>query len=230
MLAVNNSVNALAKKSSFLSPNAATPRNPNGFWRGVDDVLEMQEGTRKAADLIFTGHYEAPKNRWQKAGYDIGVPLAFGAQIVMAGERVGVEAVEIIYQGGQQLGKGLMQASRLMNRWGLFGSGEVQSLETGIPQIGQKIYRVWGGEAGSYGKSWTRTDPSTISDYRSKAGLPNQNTGRFISEGSLTNIKGVEARSALPLHEHPGGLDELLIPNSREQVELENVSGINPQY
>ncbi|WP_342146122.1 hypothetical protein [Rickettsiella endosymbiont of Aleochara curtula] len=216
--------------SHFYHPTPPPPRNPTGFWRGVDDVMEMQEGTRKAADLIFTGHYEVPKNRWQKAGFDIGVPLAIGAQIVMAGERVGVEAVEIIYQGGQQLGKGLMQASRLMNRWGLFGSGEVQSLETGIPQIGQKIYRVWGGEAGSYGKSWTRTDPSTISDYRSKAGLPNQNTGRFISEGSLTNIKGVEARSALPLHEHPGGLDELLIPNSREQVELENVSGINPQY
>ncbi|HEY2566619.1 MAG TPA: hypothetical protein VGH95_02765, partial [Candidatus Aquirickettsiella sp.] len=55
---------------------------------------------------IFTGHYEAPKNRWQEAGYAIGVPLAIGAQFVMAGERLGAEAVgavENIYQGGQRV-------------------------------------------------------------------------------------------------------------------------------
>ncbi len=111
--------------SHFYHPTPPPPRNPTGFWRGVDDVLEMQEGTRKAADLIFTGHYEAPKNRWQKAGFDIGVPLAIGAQIVMAGERVGVEAVgaiESVYQGGQRV---FGSVASNLERWGLFGRNSI---------------------------------------------------------------------------------------------------------
>ncbi|WP_339049803.1 hypothetical protein [Rickettsiella endosymbiont of Xylota segnis] len=38
------------------------PRNPNGFWRGVDDVLKMREGTLEAINLVYTGHYEAPRD------------------------------------------------------------------------------------------------------------------------------------------------------------------------
>ncbi|WP_342146128.1 hypothetical protein [Rickettsiella endosymbiont of Aleochara curtula] len=116
--------------SHFYHPTPPPPRNPTGFWRGVDDVLEMQEGTRKAADLIFTGHYEVPKNRWQKAGFDIGVPLAIGAQIVMAGERVGVEAVgaiESVYQGGQRV---FGSVASNLERWGLFGNKQISTTES----------------------------------------------------------------------------------------------------
>ncbi len=41
-------------------------------------------------------------------------------------ERLGVEALETIYQESQQLGKGLIQASKLMNRWGVFGHNGVE--------------------------------------------------------------------------------------------------------
>ncbi len=113
--------------SHFYHPTPTPPRNPSGFWRGVDNVLEMREGTRKAADLIFTGHYETPKNRWQEAGYAIGVPLAFGAQIVMAGERLGAEAVgavENIYQGGQRV---FGNVTSKLQRWGLFGHNGIEN-------------------------------------------------------------------------------------------------------
>ena len=99
-------------------------RNSNGFWRGVDDVLKMQEGTRKFADLIFTGQYEAPQDSWERAGFLIGAPIGLS----LGAERLGAEAIETLYQGSQQLGKGLMQASRLMNRWGFWNRAENQNI------------------------------------------------------------------------------------------------------
>ena len=113
--------------SHFYHPTPPPPRNPTGFWRGVDDVVKMQEGTRKVADLFFTGHYEAPRDSWETLGFIIGTPIAFSSMAEMGVERLGAEAIDILYQGSQQLGKGLMQASRLMNRWGLFGHNGVES-------------------------------------------------------------------------------------------------------
>jgi hypothetical protein len=54
---------------------------------------------------------------------------------------------------------------------------------------GTPVYRVWGGDAKPWGSSsgsyWTTVDPRTVENYRSVAGLPNENTGRFVSEGIL---------------------------------------------
>lgn len=120
--------------SHFYHPTPPPPpRNPNGFWRGVDDVLEMQEGTRKAADLIFMGHYEAPRDSWETAGFMIGAPIALSSLAEAGVERLGSAAIETLYQGSQQLGKGLVQASRLMNRWGLFG--KQAATESGFTEL-----------------------------------------------------------------------------------------------
>jgi hypothetical protein len=35
--------------------------------------------------------------------------------------------------------------------------------------------------------------------YRDAAGLPNQNSGRFVTEGLIMNTKGVSSRDALSL-------------------------------
>jgi hypothetical protein len=93
---------------------------------------------------------------------------------------------------------------------------------------GTKVYRVWGDEAGPNGRSWTTVDPRTVPNYRDAAGLPTQNTGRFVSEGVIKDGTGVQTRGALPLHGNQGGLPEVIIPNPATQVELHGVSGVNP--
>jgi hypothetical protein len=121
---------------------------------------------------------------------------------------------------------------------GVIGGGILGGLAKGglraaareAPKIGQKVFRVWGDEAGAWGKSWTRIDPRTTPGYRNAAGLPKQNTGRFVSEGRLRSTAGVEARAALSLEGKSGGLDELVVPDPRRQIELEGVFGVTPEY
>ncbi|MBN1113101.1 MAG: hypothetical protein JXA53_09345, partial [Bacteroidales bacterium] len=96
--------------------------------------------------------------------------------------------------------------------------------------VGQKVYRVWGDGSGPNGRSWSRTNPSTVPDYRDTAGLPDVNSGRFVSEGIITDSTGITTRKALELDGNKGGLDEVLIPNSEKQVNLEKVSGQNPEF
>ena len=95
---------------------------------------------------------------------------------------------------------------------------------------GDKVYRVWGGEAAPWGRSWTTVDPRTVSEYRNAAGLPNQNTGRFISEGILQNTDGILIKQADPLHGNKGGFPEAVIPNPQKQVILQKVEGLNPEF
>ena len=95
---------------------------------------------------------------------------------------------------------------------------------------GKTVYRVWGNEAGPHGRSWTTVNPNTVAQYRDAAGLPNQNAGRFVSEGILRNTTGVTHQGATPLHGNKGGLSEVVIPNAQKQVELTRVSGVNPQF
>ncbi len=80
------------------------------------------------------------------------------------------------------------------------------------------------------GRSWTRVNPDLTQDYREVAGLPDQNTGRFVTEGQLKNISGVSTRTAIPLHGNSGGLDEILVPDPEEQIEIERISGVNPNF
>ncbi|MEM7765840.1 MAG: RHS repeat-associated core domain-containing protein, partial [Pseudomonadota bacterium] len=95
---------------------------------------------------------------------------------------------------------------------------------------GTKVYRVWGDQSGPNGRSWTTADPKTVDNYRDASGLPNQNSGRFVSEGTLRNTDGVTRREALPLDGNRGGLDEVIIPDPQNQVDLSRVSGVNPEF
>jgi len=132
--------------SHFYHPTPP-PRNPNGFWRGVDDVLKMSEGSRKVADFIFTGHYEAPRDSWEIAGFMLGAPIALSSLAEVGVERLGAEAIDTLYQGSQQLGKGLMQASRLMNRWGVFSRNTtLDSTELSLPSFPKHPLEGWTAE------------------------------------------------------------------------------------
>jgi RHS repeat-associated protein len=97
-------------------------------------------------------------------------------------------------------------------------------------QEGTKVYRVWGDEASAWGRSWTTVDPRTVPDYRNVAGLPNENTGRFVTEGILKDAKGVTLKSADPLHGNVGGLPEVVVPNPQGQITIKNVQGLNPEF
>ncbi|MGC2579249.1 MAG: RHS repeat-associated core domain-containing protein, partial [Terrimicrobiaceae bacterium] len=83
--------------------------------------------------------------------------------------------------------------------WGFASWFRLPALAAETTQ-GTKVFRVWGDEAGACGRSWTTVDPRTVSNFRKAAGLPTQNSGRFVSEGVLQNTQGVATRGALPLH------------------------------
>ncbi len=96
---------------------------------------------------------------------------------------------------------------------------------------GTRVFRVWGDEAKPFGSSWTTVDPRTVPNFRSGAGLPDQNSGRFVSEGRLRDATGVTYGQAPPINpNHTGGLPELKIPHPQTQVDLDRVSGANPEF
>ena len=96
---------------------------------------------------------------------------------------------------------------------------------------GGPVHRVWGDKSEPWGRSWTAVNPGSVADYRSVAGLPDVNTGRFVSEGILNSIEGVLPRPAprISLWQR-GGLPELVIENPQSNVTLTRVSGANPEF
>ena len=102
-----------------------------------------------------------------------------------------------------------------------------------IPEVveGTKVYRVWGGKSGPWGESWTTVNPNTVPDFRSAAGLPDANAGRFVSEGILQSTEGVTAHGASVIKAgQQGGLPELVIKNSEQKITLRRGSGVNPGF
>jgi hypothetical protein len=109
------------------------------------------------------------------------------------------------------------------------GSGAAKGVAPAVSE-GTSVFRVWGDEAGAWGRSWTTVDPRTVPNFRNAAGLPTQNSGRFVTEGTLQNTRGVTTQAATPLHGNAGGLPEVVIPNSASQVWPLNVQGLNPPF
>jgi RHS repeat-associated protein len=102
--------------------------------------------------------------------------------------------------------------------------------ETSVAE-GTKVYRVWGDKAGPWGESWTTVNPNTVGNFRSAAGLPDANSGRFVSEGILQSTEGVTSRGALVIKPgQQGNLPELVIKNAEQKVKLQRVSGANPEF
>jgi hypothetical protein len=158
----------------------------------------------------------------------IAFDAVLGGGLASAGKLVaGIPAVKAgIAAARQGLGRA---GAGLKAGWGRRG-GAGRSGAGGDAALGDKVFRVWGGEAGPNGRSWTRTDPLTVPGFRDAAGLPNQNSGRFVSEGRLTSTEGVKTRGALELHGNKGGLDEVVVPHPESQIQLERVSGANPEF
>ncbi len=107
------------------------------------------------------------------------------------------------------------------------------------PHQGQKLYRVYGGDSGPNGASWTPMNPNKSKNFRMESGLPSGkesgaiNEGRFVIEGTLKNPDSVVlSRPAKALDGNPGGAPEYIIPNPIESgaVSVDNVSGVNPEF
>ncbi len=113
----------------------------------------------------------------------------------------------------------------LGNQIGAVGKGG-----KGVLRPGDKVFRVFGENNNPLGNSFTRVDPRTVENFRDAAGLPDVNTGRFVLEGTIKNTKGVTTRKALPLNGNKGGLDEVLIPDPKNQIRIDRVSGVNPEF
>ena len=93
------------------------------------------------------------------------------------------------------------------------------------------IYRVWGGDAGPLGRSWTPVNPMFIgSAYRNLAGLPDINERTKLSIGILVDHVGVVARPAIPLDGNRGGLPELRVPNPGTQIRVIHTQIMNPPF
>jgi RHS repeat-associated protein len=91
-----------------------------------------------------------------------------------------------------------------------------------------KVYRVYGDEAQAMGGSWTPVNPSTVENYRNVAGLPNENSGRFVIEGTVQESDIILQKFADPIGANVGGLPEYII--NPYNVNINRVSGVNPQY
>jgi len=98
-----------------------------------------------------------------------------------------------------------------------------------IEETATTIYRVFGDGAEALGHSWTEINSASVANYRGVAGLPIENSGRFVAEGTLNDLSGVTYRQALPLHGNTGGLSEYLVPNPAKQIAIKRISGVNPE-
>lgn len=76
----------------------------------------------------------------------------------------------------------------------------------GITRI--TVYRVWGGDSGPGGGSWTSIDPRTLLDYAAQAGLPPGNSGQYLSVGTIYNMDNIQITDASKILTNPGGLLE----------------------
>ena len=145
---------------------------------------------------------------------------------------------------GEQRGFNFSTGCGIVTNFSLYGAGAAWA--TGVSPIlwggagaagaggaatGETVYRVWGGGAGPWGQSWTTVNPSTVSNFRSAAGLPSANSGQFVMEGILKSTEGVTVQIAPPLLSgQTGGLIEYTISNPQKVIELIKVSGANPPF
>ncbi len=159
------------------------------------------------------------------ATYDPKVSKGETARLYVAGVSLTILAVTDVVPGGKAVAKPVEEAA------GQMVEKEVAAKMGSEIAEGTKVYRVWGGKSGPWGESWTTVNPNTVPNFRSAAGLPDVNTGSFVSEGVLQSTEGVSARGALVIKPgQQGNLPELVIKNAEQKIKLQRVSGANPNF
>jgi RHS repeat-associated protein len=95
---------------------------------------------------------------------------------------------------------------------------------------GARLFRVWGGKSTAWGRSWTRVDPRTVSNYRNAAGLPPGNAGTKLSVGTVIDPAGTRVTTAQRIGDNLGGLDEVVVPWPKIQLKIEDIFEIDPPF
>ena len=113
------------------------------------------------------------------------------------------------FSGGYQLGRGINKLKEGCVREGindiLSGSLRVGGAIANarafdkLPKVGDKVYRVFGENNKPMGEYWTPVNPNKLKNFRSRAGLPNENTGRFVLEGEIIDNTGIKVGKATSL-------------------------------
>jgi hypothetical protein len=127
----------------------------------------------------------------------------------------------IDYMLGAGIGKAFLNGGRkLAVKVAVRTGSRKVAIKNSIGNINIPVYRVYGGQAGRFGNSWTFINPNAYGKtYRNFAGLPNVNSGNLLLKGQvrLKDISGF--RMALPLDGNIGRLTpELLINNSWNKI------------
>jgi hypothetical protein len=66
-----------------------------------------------------------------------------------------------------------------------YAAGAFGGFGGGVGNLKVPIYRVYGGGASMYGRSYSLINPQYVPFYRNFAGLPNLNTGQFLLKGTI---------------------------------------------
>jgi hypothetical protein len=92
------------------------------------------------------------------------------------------------------------------------------------------VYRVWGGGSPPNGKYWTTLNPlSNTQNYRNLAGLPTENTGEYMTTGTLVEQTGVQYGTATGLpNGTTGGWPQVYVPNPTQQIIQDGVTPLGP--
>lgn len=177
--------------------------------------MESAASIGEADKINLTSRSTANLNFGETASYYFGQSL--GAAVLASG----------IPELGTSISSG---AASLMARFGVWSGASIEASNAIMPTVGETLYRVWGDGSPASGGSWTNIDPLSVTNYRNIAGLPEENTSRFVSEGILLDTTNVIFRPALQIGPNIGGLNEFVVPNIEDQIQITRVSGVNPQF
>jgi hypothetical protein len=218
------------------------------FVRDNKDLLQQLSGGLKVVSLVAGVLSFIPILAPVMAPLAVGTALAASAIDLSVYAATGEgDLTTILVDVGLNLLPGVGKLARMgMARYGDDAARAVRAADSApaipAPHAGQRVYRVWGQNQDSAahmmpsgarpgGQSWTPVNPADSPNFRVDAGLPNQNPGRFISEGVLRNPENVvEVRPALPLDGNPGGWPEYIIEDADEAVDLVRVGGVNEPW
>jgi RHS repeat-associated protein len=114
-----------------------------------------------------------------------------------------------------------------------FGEGEAElATEDAADESGEIVYRVHGGGSDAMGRSWTPTDPTTLDNPRDALGLPDENSGEYLSTARVKDWTGAfgQRATAIPEAGTAGGAPEYVFPNPEQQLEPIGTQPLNPPF
>jgi len=86
------------------------------------------------------------------------------------------------------------------------------------PNVGDPVWRAFGGDAKPMGRFWTTVDPRAAGDPRGLLGLPDENAATGLLRGIISNLDGARWGPAAPGPGGPGGWPEIEFPSPGSQV------------